>query len=722
MEALERWLIRETVRMEIDEFVRTDGQIKSGRTLIAKMFDNFRTFPPFRGDKSIEASLVDLFRLLPKIDRKFLMSFFTGPIISAARSRNKPPEEDMESQFGRNGAAEAAAALLSEVVEMENGVGLLLEDVKCAFSSKELSPSVQEFLNLLRNRLTDKFVHMVQSDLNKCQETFNQLPRRTIISVFRLHASDRVMSAFVSVLFLKPPLLSVKSIWQQLVASAMNQDAVEIELSRVVQVVPPGLLEVLQSHSSHLVEFLGGHVEEDRENIVEIAQRNKDSLARYLEQKFGITFTSESDKWACLRYVELVHKRAKISGVVDVLGSDAFKGCVKRLLVASKLTLSETLFAEGNGLVRLVEDLFDCVEHGLALAKAHKDDEGLLRREYSALVLRIEQSVLSTLHLLLINDKDLIVHDIVYWMFGMVERAFQLQLPTMEIVNSLDITEQQHIQREAELVAKRERTNYERAASLQSKLPPIHNLPHASKLLGLYRTKLEEELNCFHQLPAPDRNTNAAFFMNPVSQVIISSRMHLHESAMGTGISRDETMACLYNLDVTLGNDQGNACMLKRGFSTKGRTSSVCIWARVGMYNQARPSPSDRFATTTLTNPIVKIGLEFGSLALVDGRPRSSTRRSLTSLYRNKPEADQTENWTVIPRNLNKGVMGAPHVYLKFMRAEDASAQQVVRDVRFVDGSDEFNKTLGALGYRRIGSFHRNLLFETYVWVLGGRT
>jgi len=359
-----------------------------------------------------------------------------------------------------------------------------------------------------------------------------------------------------------------------------------------------------------------------------------------------------------LRYIELKRQKQAVQTLMDVFGSDEFVTPFKKIIATSRSKLTEAVLQRGSGFVKLVEELIYALDAGLKEAEATSDDE-LLKAKLIKLFDKVVQRMLTTFHNVLINDPNMIVHETIHWLFELYRNAKNVELPTLDLVNSLSEEDRALLMQDAERAQIRELENLRRPAG-SSKIPPP-KLVYGSKLIEQYKSIMYDQLNRFETKRLPN---SSLYFTNAVA------------------IRHSSARPALLFVDITWTESQAKE-FRGRGYNFCGSTSSMSLWSR-----SFNPSPYQELP------PIVDI--------------------KLSERAENTPPG-----WTLIPRNFNKGAFSTGKMFVLYRRAApNETSTAPVLGVRLVPALDKANMRLGANSWKCIGVFRSSMFMETKVWIL----
>lgn len=425
--ALERWLVREYVAREFDDFTQ-HPDFDSGERLVPWLFQQLLRFPPFLSNHTdIGPLLRDLFYSFHQPDqpasflRTYLAPLVSGPILSACRATRQ--QQCTGVLPSSNAAAETAAELLYGF--SESGLDDLLEELASAHAVEELRPSIRNWIAQVDSQACSQ----LGNGLSPAAERFvtEQLPRKTLLAVLKSHSATSVTSWALKFLFFRA---NGTSLFHQAAAKALRLDKTQGELAKS----PLG--------------------EETKQALT------AGELAPSCQHSF--------------RYVELVAKQRRTERVLHVFQDPQVVGVISQLMTLTKTSTMDLLLAKGSGMVKLVEAALALVDALLA-HKTLEPDSKELRAVWTRL-LTLAHNVLLTQ-----GESNSLLRDTLNWYFEWFKRGLRLEFDWTGWMLQATAQDQADIQREAKQCFDREQFN--RSAPRRERIPRPATLPCSVRVL-----------------------------------------------------------------------------------------------------------------------------------------------------------------------------------------------------------------------------------------------
>lgn len=547
MDGFEILVIREAARREATALLNAKPG-EEGSAIGTKLVQLVEDFPLLRNinmTKSKEAALGQAYEKTIKSKRGFLklqrvlMIMLANPIISIRRL------EYTDAGLEDLPYTEAGALFLREICRSPEEIRRLLEELQCAFAVHDLRPSLQRFLRAWKVHAAEMLVAVMRKRLDECEQWLAGFPRRLVINALRLHLHSTIASALMAIMFARPPLAS-QSLFQQLLRSAFRLHSIAKDLHRIEPLLPSQAIQQHLLAHRDAVDFSQSDVDEVDTADESLARRDQlvASLPSSLLPEVPLT---DTQKWTMLRYVELLQERDNQEALVDIFGDEDFvKQFLKELLLGKNKALTLLLFQRGSGLVKFSEQLFACLDRGMADGKNAELSDDELQQRFVLYAGEMLDNALVVLHNLLQLDKDGLLHGLLGWVFGLYAQYQRMQLPDLG-----EMTASQTEQEREEVAVAAE------AIRADPKFAKTNPLPQpVLDLIRQYRTRLLSE---FLQITVP-------------IPVLLSSSSHSHEPIRVGG--------ALVHLDVCWNVPAKS--MTDRGFRMRGETSAATVWAKPG--------------------------------------------------------------------------------------------------------------------------------------------
>ncbi|KAH9261045.1 hypothetical protein BASA81_000749 [Batrachochytrium salamandrivorans] len=427
--ALERWLVREYVAREFDDFTQ-HPDFESSERLAPWLFQQLLLFPPFLSNHAdIGPLLRDLFHSFHQPNqpasflRTYLAPLVSGPILSACRATRQQQRKGAPIPSTNNAAAETAAELLHEF--SESGLDDLLEELASAHAVEELRPSICNWIAQVDCQACSE----LRNGLSPAVERFvtEQFPRKTLLAVLKSHSATSVTSWALKFLFFRA---NGTSLFHQAVAKALRLDKTQGELAK--SPLPADTKQAL----------------------------NAGELAPSCQHSF--------------RYVELVAKQKRTERVLEVFQDPQVVRLISQLMTLTKTSTMDLLLAKGSGMVKLVEAALALVD-ALLTYKTLEPDNKELHLVWTRLLMLMHNVLLTQ------GESNSLLRDTLNWYFEWFKLGLQLDFDWANWLVQANPQDQVDIQREAKQCFDREQFN--RSATQRERIPRPATLPCSVRVL-----------------------------------------------------------------------------------------------------------------------------------------------------------------------------------------------------------------------------------------------
>jgi hypothetical protein len=263
--ALNRWLVREAVSKELDNWL--SGRETFGpdsQSVAARFYRVFCAFPLF-SDKStgIDKALLDFFLFLPSIEEKLVrlgdqrssvrarfVNYIAGPIFYATFGEEEAPawagaESPSSADASRGEKRDAfkgeLVGLLHEV-EKPDGAATILEAIESSHSIDEIPGGFGRMMRAHRESAVANLEHSLAKPggRSKLKSLYHLVPRRTIIKMMKLQMGSGLATAAINLFMVKP--FGSRSLMQRMAATTLGINEAEGMVSYASRKLSPAVL------------------------------------------------------------------------------------------------------------------------------------------------------------------------------------------------------------------------------------------------------------------------------------------------------------------------------------------------------------------------------------------------------------------------------------------------------------------------------------------------
>uniref|UniRef100_A0A7S2SQ97 PX domain-containing protein n=1 Tax=Mucochytrium quahogii TaxID=96639 RepID=A0A7S2SQ97_9STRA len=240
--ALNRWMVREAVSKELDNWL--DGKEtfdESSTSIVARFYRKLCEFPLF-DDKStgIDKALLDFFLFLPKIEdrlakmggnrttvRTRVVNFIAGPIFYSTFGGQESEwfveqSKHASSRGEKNDVFKTELVHVLKEIEKPDGASTLLESLESAHSLAEMPGTFSRMEQAHIQSAVANVEHSLAKTKNrsKLKSLYHLTPRRTIIKIMKMNMGNGLATAAVNLFLVRP--FGSKSLMQRMACTMLG--------------------------------------------------------------------------------------------------------------------------------------------------------------------------------------------------------------------------------------------------------------------------------------------------------------------------------------------------------------------------------------------------------------------------------------------------------------------------------------------------------------------